>query len=68
MDRWAGCLLTVQALMLFLVGSLDSPPVPSPLLKAPRLPFEAILTGAGLMTGTKSARVLLACPLHLAWS
>ena len=46
--------------MLFLVGSLDSPPAPSPLLKAPRLPFEAILTGAGLMTGTKSGQAFLA--------
>ena len=44
--------------MLFLVGSLDSPPAPSALLKALRLPFEAILTGAGLMVGTKSAPLI----------
>ena len=46
-----------EALMLFLVGTSDRPPAPSPLLKAPRLAVESILTGAGLMTGTKSAQI-----------
>lgn len=44
----------LQTLMLYLVGSVDRAPSPSPLIKAPRLDVDKILAGAHLMTGTKS--------------
>ncbi|KAK9917411.1 hypothetical protein WJX75_004051 [Coccomyxa subellipsoidea] len=45
-----------ETLMLYLVGSVDRAPSPSPLIKAPRLDVDKILAGAHLMTGTKKSR------------
>ena len=53
-----------EALMLFLVGSTDRPPAASPHIKAPRLAVEAILAGAGLMTGSKSGFCSARLPGH----
>ncbi|CAL8465169.1 g4704 [Coccomyxa elongata] len=45
-----------ETLMLYLVGSVDRPPSPSPLIKGPKLDVDKILAGAHLMTGSKKSR------------
>ena len=52
------CVVHVQTMLLYLVGTVDRLPPASPLLKGTRLPVDSILQGAGLMTGQKSATYL----------
>lgn len=52
------CVVLVQTMLLYLVGTVDRLPPASPLLKGTRLPVDRILQGAGLMTGQKSATFL----------
>ena len=48
-------LISLQTMLLYLVGTVERLPTGSPLLKGNRLPVDSILMGAGLMTGQKSA-------------
>ena len=45
---------SLQTLMLYLVGSVERAPSPSPLIRAPKLDVDKVLVGARLMSGSKS--------------
>ena len=60
-------MLTLQTMLLYLVGTVDRLPPASPLLKGTRLPVDSILEGAGLMAGQKSTPLAL-CPMAVFWA